>query len=663
MSDYVLFLILGVGAGAIYAALALGLVMTYRASGFVNFALGAMGMYVTYVFVQLRKDGDLDLFVFRVSLGERLSLGPAIVVALLFAAGLGLLCYYAIFRFLQHAAPLARVVASVGLMILLQSLAERRFGTAIQAIPVILPNEPVNVLGAAIPRDRLYVLALVVAAAVLLRLLFQYTRFGLVTSAVAENEKASILLGFSPGRVAAANFVLATTLAGAIGILVSPITALDPVSLSLMIIPALGAALVARFSSFEVAVLAALAIGMLQSEITKIQQLGLSWFPETGISEGLPLVVIVIAMAIFGRKLPARHEVRAERLPFSPRPGRLLLATTIGVGLGAVAVLTFDPSYRLALIQSLVGMIICMSLVVATGYAGQISLAQAAFAGTAAYTLSLLTIDAGWPFPLPPLVGVVAAATLGAVMALPAIRVRGVHLAIATLAMGVFVEKFWFANPKYNGGFYRADIPSPEIGGLNLGIAGGDFAAFPRKEFAFFVLAGVVLVALVVAAIRRGSLGRRMLAIRANERAAAACGVNVVSTKIVAFTISAAIAGVSGCFFAYTTRQLDDFSFSSTASIGYLAIAYLGGITSIAGAVIGGTLVAGGLAFRVIDDLFGLGSYQTLISGIGLIVTAVLHPAGIAGAMRLTRQHLVHAVRSRRAGTVPVEESPEEAGS
>lgn len=648
MSDYFVFLFLGLGAGAIYAALALGLVMTYRASGFVNFGLGAMAMYVTYVFVALRKSGDLDLLVTSVSLGGPMPLVPAILVSLVFAAGLGLLCYLLIFRFLQHAAPLARVVASVGLMITLQALAQHRFGAATQAIPVILPNEPVHVLGAAIPRDRLFVLALVVGAAVLLRLLFQFTRFGLVTSAVAENEKASILLGFSPGRIAALNFVLATTLAGAVGIVVSPITALDPVSLSLMVIPALGAALVARFNSFETAVLAALGIGMLQSEITKIK-LDLSWFPATGMAEGLPLVVIVIAMAVLGRKLPARHEVRERRLPFSPRPGHRVLATIAVGAVGVVAIYTFEPTYRLALIQSMIGMVMCLSLVVATGYAGQISLAQAAFAGTAGYCVSLLSIDAGWAFPAPALVGVAAAALLGAVMGLPAVRVRGVHLAIATLAMGVFVERFWFGNPDYNGGLYRPDVPGPTIGGLNLGIAGGDFAAYPRTSFALLVLAGLVVVALTVAAIRCGAIGRRMLAIRANERAAAASGVDVARTKIVAFAISAAIAGVSGCYFAYAQRQLDELSFSSTASISYLAVAYLGGITSIAGAVVGGTLVAGGLAFKVIDDLFDLGGYQTLISGLGLIATAVFNPAGIAGAMRTTRLHAVGALRARRA--------------
>jgi branched-subunit amino acid ABC-type transport system permease component len=159
----------------------------------------------------------------------------------------------AIFRWLRHAPALAKVVASIGLMLSLQALALIHFGSQAQPTPAVLPNEPITVLGASVGRDRLYLAGIAIAAAVVLAAVYRFTKFGIVTRAVAQNERAASLLGWWPVRTEVGNWAIASFLAGLAGVLAAPIVSLTPTTMTLAIVPALAAALVAEFSSFTVA--------------------------------------------------------------------------------------------------------------------------------------------------------------------------------------------------------------------------------------------------------------------------------------------------------------------------------------------------------------------------------------------------------------------------
>jgi branched-chain amino acid transport system permease protein len=318
----------------------------------------------------------------------------------------------------------------------------------------------------------------------------------------------------------------------------------------------------------------------------------------------------------------------------------------MSTALAVVAVFVLSAGWRLALINTFTGAIICLSFVVLTGYVGQISLAQVAIAGTAGFTLSIFGSRWGIPFPVAPLAAALVATVLGLIVAVPALRVRGVNLAIVTLAAAVAVEHLYFDNPDYTGGYTGAPVPHPRLLGLDLGITKG--ADFPRIPFALLCLATLIVLALAVMNLRHSGTGRRMLAVRDNERAAAAAGVSVAATKLMAFGLSAFIAGLGGTLIAYQRTNLSAASFGIFTSLTFLAIAYLGGITTVQGSLWGGVLATGGFGFYALDRAFGLGQYQTLIAGLGLVVTAILNQEGIAGAMHDTRRQIASLWARRR---------------
>ncbi|MGI9033419.1 MAG: ABC transporter permease [Acidimicrobiales bacterium] len=624
-----MFAVLGLGAGAVYATLALGLVLEHRVSGVVNFAHGAMAAYSTYVFVELRTSGDLVLPVVglpaRLHLADRLSFWPSLAVAAVAAGALGLVVHALVFRPLRTAPALARVVASVGVLVALQAVVVVRFGPGNRPVAPVLPNGPVTVAGAVLPRDRLLLAAVVVAVTAAVWVVYRFTRFGLASRAMADDPVTTAMMGQPTGRLAATNWVVASVLGGVGGILVAPITALDPGTYTLLVVPALAAALVGRLSSFWVTTAAALGLGMAQSELVNLQD-RFRWLPSVGLREGLPLLVIVIAMGAAGRAVPDRSEALVRRLPAVPRPRRVLLPAVAATVAVVIALFTFGPDDRLGLIISLIGAVLCLSLVLLTGWAGQISLAQMAFAGVAGFGLSKFGL--GVPFPLAPLLAAALAAVAGLALGLPALRVRDVNLAVVTLAGGVAVEELIFRNPSLTGGFGASAVPSPSLLGLDLGIGrGGDY---PSPVFGLVVLAVLAGLTLGLVAVRRGRSGRRLLAMRANERGAAAAGVDVVGVKLAAFTVSAFIAGLGGALLGYSQNQLSYGSFGVFVSLSLLAAAYVGGIGTVAGALVGGALVSGGVVFSLLGHLGDWGRYQPLVVGLGLVLAAVLRPDGLA---------------------------------
>ena len=641
IQPYFAFLLLGLGAGAVYATLGMGLVLVHRATGVVNFAQGAMAMYATYVYAELRDTGDLVLPVVgvpsRIGLGGPLPFLPALALCLVVAAMLGLLVHLVIFRPLRGAPPLAKIVASVGLMVVLQALATLQFGSANRFLSPILANQPLSLLGVHIPADRIALAGAVVLLALVLGGFYRWTTFGLATRAAAEDEPAAALLGFSPDRIAAANWVAASVLAALGGVLVAPITSLNPLSYTLFVVPALAAALVGRLSSFGITAAAALGVGMAQSELVKLQS-DASWLRELNLRAGLPFLVIVVVMVARGVLVPDRTTAAAHRLPTAGRPSRPDLAAAAMVVPAAVMLIVLSGGWRVGLIHSLIAAVVCLSVVVLTGYVGQLSLAQLALAGVSGFALSRLQTSLHVPFPVAPLLAASCAAAIGLLVGLSARRVRGVDLAVVTLAAGVAVEELVFKNAAVTGGLGGSRVAPPRVWGLDLGISGPG-ADYPRLSFGLLVLAVLVAAALSVSALRRGALGRRMLAVRVNERAAEAAGVNVPRTKLVAFVLASFLAGLAGALLGYEQGQLSFESFGVFASLSFLTAAYLGGVARISGALVGGLLVPGGLVFTALDHLAGLQDYALLLSGLAVLVVAVLAPEGLTGlSARLVRR-------------------------
>ncbi len=640
MIDYLYYLLLGSGAGAIIAALGLGLVVTYQGSGVVNFAFGGMAMWSAYVYADLRQGaypfpipGLPPRYHFANDVGFRW----ALLLALLTAALLGFLCYFLIFRPLRNAPALAKVVASVGLVIVFISLVDKRFGdrTGLRVKP-ILPREPVKFTDTlTVPRDGLWLAAIVVVIAVALWASGKFLRIGLATKAAAENEKAAILLGYSPDFLAALGWIVASLVGAIVAILASPLVQLDSTIFTFgFLVPALGAALIGKFRLFWPTLATGMAIGMVQSTFTKMQS-DFSWFPKYGAREGLPFLVIIVTMVLLGERLPERGEVRTWKLPTVP-PSRVTpMSVLVPAGAAIVALIAFGPLWRAAIMTTVIAAVISLSLVVLTGFGGQSSLAQMAFAGIAGFGLSKLATAYHVPFPIAPLLAATGAMLFGLLVGLPALRVRGTNLAIVTLAGGLSVAEFVFKNPAVIGDIDSggAKVPNPSLGPWDFGLIFGTKTS--RPIFGIFLVLVLVLLCVCVANVRRGGFGMLMLAVRGNERAAAAIGIDVTRIKMTLFAFSSFIAGVGGTLIAYRFSAVSDLSYGTMASLTALSFAYLGGITSVSGAVTAGVVASAGVSFYALSLAIGsLGSWEALIGGVLLIFTAIQNPEGISGAIR-----------------------------
>lgn len=638
MTSHITFLLLGLGAGAVIAALGLGIVVTHRASGVINFAHAAIGMFLAFSFYELRATGDLVLPVLglpeRVHLIDRPTVSTALFIVLLYAALVGAALYWLIFRYLATAPPLAGTVASLGLLLYLIAMADLRFDRQASSALVIegpLPSRLVSIGSVVSPLDRYLLAAIVAGAAVLLMAFFRWTRTGLATAALSENRKGVALMGINPDRIGMTNWIIAVTLAAGAMIFAAPIIRLDPGTTSLLVLPALAAALPGGFSKLGSTVATGLALGMLQSELLSVQA-DWDWLPNIGLQQGIPFLLILITLAVRGDVLPSRGATFGDlRLPAAPDP---LFATPVALGivsLGVVALFVVGSTWRTAIIVSAIAALIALSVIVLSGLVGQVSLATFAVAGIAAF--ATVRFGAGWglPFPLAPLLGVLVATLVGVGVGAAGLRARGMTLTIATLAAAIAIEELVFRWRWFTGGLAGARVERPSIFGVDLGIsARGD--AFPRRSFGVLVLLVLAVALIVVIRLRRSMVGRRWLAVRSNERAAAASGMSVQRIKLEAFAVSSFLAGTGGILIAYRRELVSPGSFGVLESIVALAIAYLAGIAAPLGALLAGALAAGGLLTALLDS-FGDGASdrQFAINGLLLIIAAIRYRNGVLG--------------------------------
>src|SRR5437763_7290747 len=642
VQQILLFILLGLGSGALIAGIALAVVLTYRGSGIINLSTGAIAMLGGYAFWALNA-GKL----------ATLPTAVALPLSLLFVLAVGAITEFAVYRPLRNSSPLAKLVSSLGVLLIAQSAMILAFGVTPQPEPGILPTSVVHVFDAVVPVNRFILAGLVIAAAAGLAALYKWTRFGLATRAVAENEAAAMLGGLSPNIISLANTLLASLLAGALGILAASITQLDPSTLPLQIIPALAAALIASFTSFGIAAGASFGIAIMYSLLQYAS--AQSWFPQSGgvslpgVTDLLAFLIIVVVLFWRGSRIPGRGEIVERSLPEAPRPQHLVRAGLICALVGAVLLVVFPFDFREALINTLIGALMALSLVVVTGFVGPISVIQLALAGAAGFTISHMAVNFGITFPGAALRGIVVAVVSGLVTAVSAVRVRGVSLSVVTLAGAVAIENFGFVNSTWGGGLAGSPVSEPKWFGLDLG-PNGPFRGIdgnqPSPVFGWVTLLCCVLCMIAVGYIRRGRLGQRMLAVRSNERAAAAAAINPRTVKLAAFGIAAFIAGVAGVLYAYNFGSVSAGRFDAVTALSLIAFAYAGGITLISGAVFAGLLSAQALIPYALDKWFGLnGNWFLLVGGVLLIFTLQQNPEGVAGDLyrRLHKRSVVRA--------------------
>jgi ABC-type branched-subunit amino acid transport system ATPase component/branched-subunit amino acid ABC-type transport system permease component len=619
MEEVITFALLGLGLGALYSLASQGLMVIYRGSGVVNFAQGAIGVTGAFVAWDLNVNAGLPY-------GLALILGVALSVAI------GAVVHLAIMRPLRRAAPLARVVATLGVLIILQSLVILHYGTSVINVGPVLPTGAWHIFGDVIVSDdRLILLGIAAVLTAILWLGYRYTRFGIATYATSENEIAAGALGLSSSNIALANWCLGSGLAGLAAILVAPIIQLQASNMTTIVLASMAAALVANFRSFPIAFFAAMALGIAQTEVQR-------YVTVPGLAQSLPFLVIALILMISGRSLPLR-DYFLQRLP-AVGTGRvnvrwLLISVAVIVFLIAIA----SSTWQQAFIVSFATALVLLSIVVVTGFTGQISLAQLVIAGFGAYVCGRLVGTQGWPFIPAVIAGVLGAAAAGALFALPALRTRGINFAIVTLGLGTAVELMVFNNGSLTGGFSGTRVSPPNLLGMSF-----DPILHPAR-YAFLALGTFVFAGLVVASVRRGRVGRRMIAVRTNERAAAALGIDVAQTKLYAFALAGGVAALGGILLAFQSATILYTQFTSFGSITSMLFAVIGGVGSALGAIVGAAALApGSLGAQLGDAIFGgIGEYIPLIGGVVAVLLVLQNQDGIV----FENVRIIEAVRGK----------------
>jgi sulfate-transporting ATPase len=617
--DILQFAILGLGAGAVYGVTGLGVVLVYRGSGVVNFAQGAIGMVCAFAFYGARESGSSSIVCWLYALG--------------LAAAIGAAMHLVVMRPLRHASGLARLIATIGVFTILYTWKQDQEGEIAKLIPKLLPVTGVEVLpDITIGKDRLILLSFGVAVTVLFTLVYRFTKFGLATTAVAESRRITAAQGISPDVIATANWVLGSVLGAAGAILIVNIAGLQVGGLTLVIVPALAAALVGNFNSFVLTLAGGLLIGILQSEIAWLQtyltQLQGHVVTLDGWAETVPFLVIILVLVVRGRALPVRGET-VDQPPAVGRGRAPVWVALVGLALVALFVsFAFSTNLVEAVTTSATLGIVLLSFVVVTGYAGQLSLAQMALAGTGAWICAALVATAGMPLELAILIGIVGTIPIGIVVGVPSLRARGVNLAVATLGLALVIQAQVLGNAKRTGGFTGWSLGAPRLFGI-------DFDPLHHHErYALLSVCAFAVIAVVVANLRRGRAGRRLIAVRTNERAAVALGINVFGAKLYAFGMAAGIAAVGGILIMLR-RQTAVFLpvFSVFESIFVVVYAVIGGVGFIFGALIGGAIAPGGLYISFVDEFIAripTDATVQIVLGVLLLITLWLNPDGIA---------------------------------
>ncbi len=538
----------------------------------INFAAAATAAVPMYVFEELRQ-GRLTLpipWLPSFEVGD-VPTWLAVAIAVATAGVLGALIELAVSRPLRTAPPLAKVVAAVGILLTLQAAVGLKYDTEPRLRAVNLPQGVVHFAGVPLAVDRLWLIGITLVLSVALTVWFQKSRMGLAIQASAENERAAGFARLSPSVTGLVTWTVASMFTAFILVLAGPATnTLSPQTMPLLVVPALAGALIARMSSLAIGLVGALSLGVVQSELLYLSN-NMSWWPawaKQGLTNVVPFVVIVVALFVLGRAIPTRGDDVRTPLPAVMLPRNRPWTVALWSGLGLVGLLMTSGTYRFGLITSLAVSLIILSLVLLTGMLGQISLAQAAFAGVAGIVLSKLGDSV--PFPLSLLIAATLAAVAGVLVGIPALRIRGAQLAVVTLAAALTLQDFVINNPQLvsaTGNF----IPDPSLFGWNLSVRGGENIA--RLPFGIMVLVIVVVAFVCVGNLMRAGTGRTMLAIRSNERAAAAIGINVPRVKLAAFAASSFLAGIAGGLIGYSRGQLSAESFGVFVGLGFLAVA------------------------------------------------------------------------------------------
>jgi branched-chain amino acid transport system permease protein len=560
------FLITGLVTGCIYALIAMGLVVTYTTTGIFNFSHGAIAMFSAYTFWQLWQAWGLNVI-----------LSMFLVLAVL-APLFGLLIEMGLMRPLRGAPVDLTLVVTLGLLLALVGIANSVWSpTTSRVLPQLDNGNGFRVGAVLVTYHELITVAALVVAALTLRILFTRARLGIAMRAVVDNPDLLAMAGGRPIRVQQLSWMLSTSLAALGGMLLAPIQQLNILNLTLLVVDGYAAAILGRLRNLPAAVGGAIVIAVGQS-------MALGYLPSSGflnrVQEIIPMIVLFIVLIV----LP-QDRLRSASFANAVAPRVASLGSSVAVGalviVGAFIASNFLSAANLSWgAEGFATALELLSLVLLTGYGGMVSLCTLSLAGLGGYAMSHVGGGGGNP------VGLLAAAGLagavGALIALPTLRLRGLYFALATFSFATVMDLAVFTQILGTGG--------------SLSVARVHLPGIPtRSGQAYFMVCAVtfVLAAVGVLALRRSSFGRRLVATNDSPAACATLGVSVNATKLITFTIAAALAGVAGALYFGVPGSMDANAVTALGSLVVLLLARVGGINTATGALLGAAAFTG----------------------------------------------------------------------
>jgi branched-chain amino acid transport system permease protein len=587
LNKVISFIVVGVTLGSIYGVAASGLVVTYTTSGIFNFAQGAMGMFLTYVYWELKVNAGMQT-------------GLAVLLTVVVAAPLlGAAIERILMRRLAGASLVAQLVVTIGLLVALIGLADTFWPTdTSRSIGSFFGTDGFSIGDTFIPWFRAITIVAGIAIALFLRFILYNTRLGVSMRAVVDNRDLAGLNGARPGRVSMFSWALSASMAALAGIfLAEEFGLLNTQALTLFIVDAFAAAIIGRLRNLPLTIVGGMIIGFSLSFQRTFLTLTDRW--SNG-GTAIPAIILFLALLFLPQaRIEGRKMARAvsERVPSIRRA--LFGFTVLFVVIAVLAAALSRPDVRRVELAMVVALAM-LSLVPLTGWAGQISLAQITFLGIGAwgafefssagggmFGVELYKAGSPWGLVIAPIVAV----PIGLLMALPALRLQGLYLALASMAFALMAFPLFFTMPEVFG--TSKNVPPIKIFGYAfdepftvLGIHFGTDSAFLLLTTVLFSAVGLGVVLL-----RRGRFGRRLIAMRDSEAASATLGVNLLATKLAVFGLSAAIAGFAGALAAVHHGAAQASDFQMLMGLPFLLLLVVGGVGVVSGALLGGFLL------------------------------------------------------------------------
>ena len=669
MSNFVNYAIGGIPIGCVYALLAVGLTLNYKTSGVFNLAFAAQAFASAALFYVLRRQHDWPLL-------------PAAVLAVVV---LGALMAWVLDRFLYRhqrtASPLAKLVTSLGLLVAIPQIVQLIFTGNHEDPPPLAPvkdgTDFLWHIGSQYVLDagQIATILSTVTVVVGLVILFRRGALGLRMRAVVESPRLLELQGVDAERVALSSWLLSSALASLAGVLIAPLFAqVDSPAFLTLLVAAIAACVVGNLTSIPAAFLGGLGLGILQAELAGFLPTGSVLF--TGLRSGLPFVVLFLLLVLkrsIRRRRPTADPLSGVDPPPPPlaaqvRPAWMTLSTRIFAGAAItvgllLCLLVLNPHWLGLVIAGVCLAIIMLSIVLVTGIGGTISLCQGSFAAIGAFTTAQLAQQHNVPALEAMVVGALIAAAVGAVLGFPVIRLPGIYAALATLAFalmfeGVLVPLSWVSG---GNGVLPLTVPRPAFPGLV------DFSS--DKSFLLLSVVLMTIFGLATIAIRQGTTGRFLDAVRGSESAAAAVGINATRQRLVVFVVGAGVAGFGGGLLA-SYRGQANYAGDLTYVVGLVWVV----LVITAGSRLVQAAVTGGITFFVFPELlnsiFGwVHGFIPLVNaswsqGVAFILfgfgafTYAKHPEGIIEAQTTASIARSVAIVDRLRGRPPRDDSP-----